>query len=534
MLPDDSKPFDVVCSANDIPNGCVLMPFDDDEHEHVIRYQSRQLMAAERNYPVHDKELLAMQYALIKFRVYLLGEQSFAVYTDHASLLAAPGKNNILADALSRRPDCDPCEALGHQVADVDNDENEFAICIASGINLTFTTPTLPLGDEIAAAYDEDPIYADILKHLCSPSDATLGDLPRPTRNQIDRYQFDGDSLTCSIDRFNDPRVVVPNDADLRACIIHAFHDASIKGHLGRKKTYAALSRDFYWLHMYKCVRKWPSVQPADRSAVSDVILQRQSISRFERDALQIPVNKHNENADKHGRKNVNAFKRVGRLKRYHPTEILNQAQSTKIDQPSRRRHTGQSGCEQYHRKGLAPIVDSEGDTRWIVDHIVAHEYPPEVSVWRNSAARAVPAARRYRVRWLEYNPEDDTWEPHVNLLHGVPDVILKYEFSVSSGNEAVGRPADTTNETVDASNDDATVCNDENTKHRTGDHYVVSSTHRSDFNYHGNTVKKGTYVWTATGSTDDSNTTFTCGAQVQTRVNKGDAHEMSNTPTTS
>ncbi|KAG3191989.1 hypothetical protein PC128_g10708 [Phytophthora cactorum] len=253
MLPDDSKPFDVVCSANDIPNGCVLMPFDDDEHEHVIRYQSRQLMAAERNYPVHDKELLAMQYALIKFRVYLLGEQSFAVYTDHASLLAAPGKNNILADALSRRPDCDPCEALGHQVADVDNDENEFAICIASGINLTFTTPTLPLGDEIAAAYDEDPIYADILKHLCSPSDATLGDLPRPTRNQIDRYQFDGDSLTCSIDRFNDPRVVVPNDADLRACIIHAFHDASIKGHLGRKKTYAALSRDFYWLHMYKC-----------------------------------------------------------------------------------------------------------------------------------------------------------------------------------------------------------------------------------------------------------------------------------------
>ncbi|KAG2770333.1 hypothetical protein PC129_g14393 [Phytophthora cactorum] len=89
MLPDDSKPFDVVCSANDIPNGCVLMPFDDDEHEHVIRYQSRQLMAAERNYPVHDKELLAMQYALIKFRVYLLGEQSFAVYTDHASLLAA-------------------------------------------------------------------------------------------------------------------------------------------------------------------------------------------------------------------------------------------------------------------------------------------------------------------------------------------------------------------------------------------------------------------------------------------------------------
>ncbi|KAE9015587.1 hypothetical protein PR001_g14456 [Phytophthora rubi] len=27
--------------------------------------------------------------------------------------------------------------------------------------------------------------------------------------------------------------------------------------HLGREKTFAAVSRDFYWLHMYKWVRKW-------------------------------------------------------------------------------------------------------------------------------------------------------------------------------------------------------------------------------------------------------------------------------------
>lgn len=48
----------------------------------VISYQSWQLKFAKHQNPVHDKELLAMRYELIKFRVYLLGEQTFAIYTD--------------------------------------------------------------------------------------------------------------------------------------------------------------------------------------------------------------------------------------------------------------------------------------------------------------------------------------------------------------------------------------------------------------------------------------------------------------------
>ena len=73
-----------------------------------------------------------MKYALTKFCVYLLGKRKFTVYTDHASLRTAiksphlsqriaqwlsffadynfevkykPGKQNCIADALSRRPD---------------------------------------------------------------------------------------------------------------------------------------------------------------------------------------------------------------------------------------------------------------------------------------------------------------------------------------------------------------------------------------------------------------------------------------------
>ncbi|KAF1327390.1 reverse transcriptase, partial [Globisporangium splendens] len=88
-LPNHDKPFHVACDTSDYAIGCALMQHDDEGHERVVSYQSRQLRPAERNYPVHDKELLAMKYSLVKFRVYLLGEERFAIYTDHASLRTA-------------------------------------------------------------------------------------------------------------------------------------------------------------------------------------------------------------------------------------------------------------------------------------------------------------------------------------------------------------------------------------------------------------------------------------------------------------
>ncbi|KAG2775217.1 hypothetical protein Pcac1_g14138 [Phytophthora cactorum] len=86
---DQDRPFHVVCDASDFAIGCALMQHDHVGHDRVVYYQSRQLKPAARNYPVHDKDRLAMKYALAKFRVYLLGSGPFVVYTDHASLRTA-------------------------------------------------------------------------------------------------------------------------------------------------------------------------------------------------------------------------------------------------------------------------------------------------------------------------------------------------------------------------------------------------------------------------------------------------------------
>ena len=80
------------------------MQYNADGAERVVYYQSRQLQAAERNYPVNDKELLAMKYAQAKFRVYLFGDKPFLFYTDHPSLRTAvdsPHLSQWMARCLS-------------------------------------------------------------------------------------------------------------------------------------------------------------------------------------------------------------------------------------------------------------------------------------------------------------------------------------------------------------------------------------------------------------------------------------------------
>ncbi|KAG4038177.1 hypothetical protein PC123_g26260 [Phytophthora cactorum] len=70
---DQDRPFHVVWDASDIAIGCALMQHDHECFVCVVYYQSRQLKPAEHNYPVHDKKLPSMKYALAKFQVYLLG-----------------------------------------------------------------------------------------------------------------------------------------------------------------------------------------------------------------------------------------------------------------------------------------------------------------------------------------------------------------------------------------------------------------------------------------------------------------------------
>jgi hypothetical protein len=124
-LPYFSLPFTLEYDASGEGIGVVLM-----QKRHPLAYERRKLWGPELLYNIYDKEMSAIMHALAKFRQYLVGAR-FVVKSDHNSLKYlleqkdlnerqqkwvrkiqaydfdikfVKGKNNVVVDALSRRP----------------------------------------------------------------------------------------------------------------------------------------------------------------------------------------------------------------------------------------------------------------------------------------------------------------------------------------------------------------------------------------------------------------------------------------------
>ena len=52
-------------------------------------------------------------------------------------------------------------------------------------------------------------------------------------------------------------RVIVPNDATLRAKLLHEMHDTKVGGHSGVLHTFKKLGQQFYWPGMHRSVQDY-------------------------------------------------------------------------------------------------------------------------------------------------------------------------------------------------------------------------------------------------------------------------------------
>ncbi|CAI7923746.1 unnamed protein product, partial [Closterium sp. NIES-53] len=92
-IADPHHPLELFTKASDIVVGALLLQ-DFGNGLQPIAYESRKLHPPERNYPIHDREMLAIVHVLKVWRCYLTGV-NVTVRTDHRALQYLRAQPNL-------------------------------------------------------------------------------------------------------------------------------------------------------------------------------------------------------------------------------------------------------------------------------------------------------------------------------------------------------------------------------------------------------------------------------------------------------
>jgi hypothetical protein len=272
VTPDNSKPYVLHTDASGYAVGASLSQMTDRGLQPVA-FMSKKMNAAQRNYSVHEWELLAVMEALKAWRCYLYGSATpIDIHTDHHSLqwintqpnLSArqcrwveqlqdysfkiqhlSGDKNVVADALSRRSDYETAHA------------KEAEIRLKAG-EMGIIRPRLRL--EMDSLTSDDPaILTTSTSTLIAPS--LMQDIRRSALKDTAYYvpliaRADHLGLTVKDGLVYSPAglLYIPQDETLRTTLMREVHDAPTGGHLGREKTYRRLTARVYWRGVYQDV----------------------------------------------------------------------------------------------------------------------------------------------------------------------------------------------------------------------------------------------------------------------------------------
>ena len=240
--PDFSKRFCLTTDASKIGLGAIISQ-PDGERENVIAYASRTLKPAERNYNTTELELLAIVWAVERFKPYLFGTV-FELVTDHKPLIYLnssasassrlarwklklsdysfdirhkPGKDNVNADVLSRA---------------------EIVCAIEYAQNET----------DMKRMQEEDVRIKEILKRLNGN-----GVYKGFRRKEGILYCLRKNKKPYGTDEAL--RLVVP-DVMVKE-VLTTCHDYMSGAHLGQKKTIHKIGSRFYWYNWKDDVTAW-------------------------------------------------------------------------------------------------------------------------------------------------------------------------------------------------------------------------------------------------------------------------------------
>ena len=299
------------------------------EHWLPVAFFSKTMNSAECNYQIHDKEMLAIVKSLEEWRPELQRKQDrFEIYTDHKSLeyfmttkqLTArqarwaealseyyfiityrPGKDNVQADALTRRNDDvvnqDQLKKAARQQILLTSDKldprivrelEEASVAVLAPLEATKSfLDTVTVVDRVLRANRNEPSL-ETLRIQAAKSDPHLA-LHKGT------LLYYG-------------KVVVPDVNYLRTHLIREVHDQISTAHPGRDKTYRLLRDRYYWRGMLADVDRYVrNCHPCRRASSprdkTPGLLQPLPVP--DRPWQHISMDFNSFNRDKHGYDNV-------------------------------------------------------------------------------------------------------------------------------------------------------------------------------------------------------------------------------------
>jgi len=250
--PDIDKKIRMEVDASDYATGGVLSMECEDGLWRPVAFLSKSLNETERNYEIHDKEMLAIIRELEAWRHLLEGAQyKFKIWTDHKNLeyfmkvqklnrrqarwalylsrfdfilKHVAGSKMRKADGLSRRVDW----KVG---TDKDNENQVFIKdnWIRSMYEVVVEGPEVELVEKIKKARGKDK---DVVRIVEEMKKAGVKDL------RGNKWRIEGDLV------LKEGKVYVPKDEELRVEIIWLHHNVPAAGHRGRWKMVELVTRN--------------------------------------------------------------------------------------------------------------------------------------------------------------------------------------------------------------------------------------------------------------------------------------------------
>ncbi|WJZ91089.1 hypothetical protein VitviT2T_010194 [Vitis vinifera] len=243
-------PFEVMCDSSDLAMGAVLGQREDGK-PYVIYYASRTLNEAQKNYTTTEKELLAVVFALDKFRAYLVGS-SIVVFTDHSALKYLLTKQDAKARLIRWIL---LLQEFNLQIRDKKGVENVVADHL-SRLVISHDSHGLPINDdfpeESLMSVDLAPWYSHIANFLVTgevPSEWSAQD-KRHFLAKIHAYYWEEPFLFkyCADQII---RKCVPEQE--QSGILSHCHDNACGGHFASQKTaMKVIQSGFWWPSLFK------------------------------------------------------------------------------------------------------------------------------------------------------------------------------------------------------------------------------------------------------------------------------------------